>query len=73
MSLDWEDQRRAMSRLSDERCEILIHLLGAEDGATLLSHLAEAQVVEIIEGLPTTDAAELLELLPPEKKRHSPP
>lgn len=65
--LDWEDQRRAMSRLSEERCETLIHILGAEDGAKLLSHLAEAQAVEILESLPVEEAAELLVFLPSEE------
>lgn len=58
--LEWEDQRRALSRLSHEKCETLIHILGAEDGAKLLSHLAEAQAVEIIEGLPVGEAAAIL-------------
>ncbi|MBG7607535.1 MAG: magnesium transporter [Verrucomicrobia bacterium] len=65
--LDWEDQRRAMSRISHEKCETLIHILGAEDGAKLLSHLAEAQAVEIIEDLPTEEAAEILAFLPSEQ------
>jgi len=66
-TLDWEDQRRAMSRLSHEKCETLIHILGAEDGAKLLSHLAEAQAVEIIESLPIEEAAEILAFLPSEE------
>ena len=65
--LDWEDQRRAMSRLSHEKCETLIHILGAEDGAKLLSHLAEAQAVEILEGLPSEEAAEILREMPSEQ------
>ncbi len=65
--LDWEDQRRAMSRLSHDKCETLIHILGAEDGAKLLSHLAEAQAVEILESLPTEEAAEILREMPSEQ------
>ena len=57
-SLDWEDQRRAISRLSNEKAETLIHILGAEDAAKLISHLTEAQAVEIIESLPPEEAAE---------------
>ncbi|MBC7979362.1 MAG: magnesium transporter [Armatimonadetes bacterium] len=65
-TLDWDDQRRAMSRLSHENCEALIHILGNEDAAKLLSHLAEAQAVEILESLPPDEAAELLRELPTE-------
>ena len=66
-TLDWEDQRRAMSRLSHDKCETLIHILGPEDGAKLLSHLAEAQAVEILESLPTDEAAAILRELPAEQ------
>jgi magnesium transporter len=66
-TLDWEDQRRAVSRLSRDRAENLIHILGAEDAAKLLSHLTEAQAVEIIEGLPAEEAAAILFELPTEE------
>ena len=66
-TLDWEDQRRAVSRLSRDRAQNLIHILGAEDAAKLLSHLTEAQAVEIIEGLPAEEAAAILFELPTEE------
>ncbi|QTN31704.1 magnesium transporter [Akkermansiaceae bacterium] len=66
-TLDWEDQRRAVSRLSAERAETLIQILGAEDAAKLLSHLTEAQAVEIIEGLAAEEAAAILFELPTEQ------
>ena len=66
-TLDWEDQRRAISRLSNEDAETLIHILGAEDAAKLLSHLSEAQAVEIIESLPPEEAAAILDELPTEE------
>lgn len=62
----WEDQRRAVSRLSHDRAEALIHILGAEDAAKLLTHLTEAQAVEIIESLPPAEAAAVLWELPSE-------
>jgi len=66
-TLDWEDQRRAISRLSEDEAESLIKILGAEDAAKLLSHLTEAQAVEIIESLSLEDAAAILWELPPEQ------
>ncbi len=66
-TLDWEDQRRAVSRLSHENAETLIHILGAEDAAKLLTHLSEAQAVEIIESLPAEEAAAILDELPTEQ------
>ena len=66
-TLDWEDQRRAVSRLSHEDAETLIHILGAEDAAKLLTHLSEAQAVEIIESLPAEEAAAILDELPAEQ------
>ncbi len=66
-TLDWEDQRRAVSRLSHEDAETLIHILGAEDAAKLLTHLSEAQAVEIIESLPAEEAAAILDELPTEQ------
>ncbi|MGJ8634214.1 MAG: magnesium transporter [Luteolibacter sp.] len=65
--LDWEDQRRALSRLSHDKAEILIQILGSEDGAKLLSHLAEAQTVEIIESLDPNESAQILLHLPTEE------
>ncbi|WP_411828172.1 magnesium transporter [Luteolibacter sp. AS25] len=66
-TLDWEDQRRAMSRLSYPDSETLIQILGSEDAAKLLSHLAEAQAVDIIESLSSENAAEILNELPTEE------
>ena len=66
-TLDWDNQRRAISRLSKEKVENLIRILGAEDAAKLLSHLSEAQAVEIIESLPAEDAASILFELPTEE------
>jgi len=66
-SLDWEDQRRAISRLSQDEVEALVQILGAEDAAKLLSHLTEAQAVEIIENLTSAEAASILWELPPEE------
>ncbi len=66
-TLDWEDQRRAISRLSHQDAETLIAILGAEDAAKLLTHLTEAQAVEIIENLPADDAASILDELPTEQ------
>ncbi len=63
-TLDWEDQRRAVSRLSQDNAEALIRILGAEDAAKLLSHLTEAQSVEIIENLFPEEAAAILWELP---------
>jgi magnesium transporter len=66
-TLDWEDQRRAVSRLSQDEAETLVQILGAEDAAKLLSHLTEAQSVEIIENLSSGEAAAILWELPPEQ------
>lgn len=66
-TLDWEDQRRAISRLSHDEADSLIRILGAEDSAKLLSHLTEAQAVEIIENLPAGEAAAILWELPAEE------
>jgi len=65
--LDWEDQRRAVSRLTEDEAEDLVQILGAEDAAKLLSHLTEAQAVEIIENLDSSEAASILWELPPEE------
>jgi len=70
-TLDWEDQRRAVSRLSHEAADSLIKILGAEDAAKLLSHLTEAQAVEIIESLSSEDAASILWELPPSNPQTS--
>lgn len=66
-TLDWDDQRWLVSRLSANELETLTRILGAEDAARLLSHLAEAQAVEILEELESCDAAAILEFLPIEK------
>ena len=66
-TLDWEDQRWAISRLSADRLVVLTGILGAEDAAKLMSHLAEAQAVEILERLPSVEAAGILKHLPEEK------
>lgn len=66
-SLDWEDQRRAISRLHRDDSETLLEILGIEQSAKLLSHLTEAQAVEIIESLPSTVAAAILDELPAEE------
>lgn len=66
-TLDWEDQRRAISRLSHGEAESLVKILGAEDSAKLLSHLTEAQAVEIIESISVEDAASILWELPTEQ------
>jgi magnesium transporter len=67
-TIDWDDQRWAVSRLSSNELEILTGILGAEDAARLLSHLAEAQAVEILEELESSDAAAILEFLPIEMR-----
>ncbi|MFK7851047.1 MAG: magnesium transporter [Akkermansiaceae bacterium] len=66
-TLDWEDQRRAISRLTKEDAEDLVEILGSEDSAKLLSHLTEAQAVEIIENLSPTTASSILTELPTEE------
>ncbi len=63
-TLDWEDQRWAISRLSMRRLKLLTLILGTEDAAKLLSHLAEAQAVEILEELPRPEAASIASTLP---------
>lgn len=63
-TLDWEDQRWAISRLSMRRLKLLTVILGTEDAAKLLSHLAEAQAVEILEELPRPEAAAITTTLP---------
>jgi magnesium transporter len=63
-TLDWEDQRWAISRLSMRRLKLLTVVLGTEDAAKLLSHLAEAQAVEILEELPRPEAAAITSTLP---------
>lgn len=63
-TIDWEDQRWAVSRLSEDELGVLVGILGSEDAAKLLSHLAEAQAVEILEELESSDAAEILTFLP---------
>ncbi|MEP2776428.1 MAG: magnesium transporter [Luteolibacter sp.] len=65
-TLDWEDQRRAISRLNRDEADILLNILGIEQSAKLLSHLTEAQAVEIIESLPPSVAAAILDELPTE-------
>jgi magnesium transporter len=67
-TIDWDDQRWVVSRLSASELETLTGILGAEDAAKLLSHLAEAQVVEIIEQLESAEAAAILEFLPLETR-----
>jgi len=64
--LDWEDQRRVVSRLPLGKREVLVELLGPEDSAELLCHLAEAQAVEILEEMPSDKAAAVVEEMPPE-------
>lgn len=59
-TLDWEDQRWAISHLSMRRLKLLTLILGTEDAAKLLSHLAEAQAVEILEELPRPEAAAIV-------------
>lgn len=66
-TLDWEDQRRAISRLSRDEADTLVEILGIEQSAKLLSHLTEAQAVEIIESLPAGAAAAILVELPSEE------
>ena len=63
-TLDWEDQRWAISRLSMRRLKLLTLILGTADAAKLISHLAEAQAVEILEELPRPEAASILDCLP---------
>lgn len=65
-TLDWEDQRRAISRLNRQEAETLLDILGIEQSAKLLSHLTEAQAVEIIESLSANVAAAILDKLPTE-------
>jgi magnesium transporter len=66
-TLDWEDQRRAISRLPEDKTQTLVGILGAADAAKLLTHLTEAQAVEIIESLDPADAAAILQELPTEE------
>lgn len=66
-TLDWEDQRRAISRLARDESETLLDILGIEQSAKLLSHLTEAQSVEIIESLPPNVAAAILDEMPTEE------
>ncbi|MDP4625806.1 MAG: magnesium transporter [Akkermansiaceae bacterium] len=66
-TLDWEDQRRAISRLTRGEAETLLDILGIEQSAKLLSHLTEAQAVEIIESLPPNVAAAILDEMPAEE------
>ncbi len=63
-TLDWEDQRWAISRLSMRQLKLLTGILGTSDAAKLLSHLAEAQAIEILEELPRPEAASILNTLP---------
>jgi len=65
-TLDWEDQRWAISRLSMRQLKLLTGILGTSDAAKLLSHLAEAQAVEILEELPRPEAASIVNTLPRE-------
>lgn len=65
-SIDWEEQRWVLARLSEKELTVLTGILGAEDAARLLSHLAEAQAIEILEEIPTSEAAAILGHLPPE-------
>ncbi|MGB6223151.1 magnesium transporter [Haloferula sp.] len=62
-TIDWDDQRWAVSRLSADEVETLIRILGAEDAAKLLSHLAEAQAVEVLEELESSEAAAILDFM----------
>ena len=66
-TLDWEDQRRAISRLTRGEAEDLLDILGIEQSAKLLSHLTEAQAVEIVESIPASLAASILDELPTEE------
>ncbi|MCF7674703.1 MAG: magnesium transporter [Akkermansiaceae bacterium] len=63
-TLDWEDQRWAISHLSMRRLKLLTLILGTADAAKLISHLAEAQAIEILEELPRPEAASILDSLP---------
>jgi len=61
-----DDQRRALSRLSQPQQATVVEHLTTEAAADLLKHLPEAQAVHILEDVEPAFAADILEELPDE-------
>ncbi len=65
-ALSWEEQRRAVSRLSAAKRIQLLARMTPEGSAALIEHLPEVQAVEVLADVDAGHAADILEELPGE-------